>query len=146
MKPEIVGKILNLPVLRPNDPVIISEAADPDYRVVVQRGLVRFGSKGAFLGCPVFDGNEAYAEGVVLTVITPDDADAMSVILENPDALGNLIRALEAAREKMVGFDERYDQMVGYEQVWDAAQAELLEDAKKELAETDIHSAEPKAP
>jgi hypothetical protein len=132
MKPEIVGKILNLPVLEPNDPVIISASGDP--YLTVKRGLVRFGSKGAFLGCPMFHEGKAYAEAVLLTVASFGGADEVEIILESPDALGELIENLEKVRDKMVGFDKRYDQIVGYDQIWEAAQADLLEEMKAEVA------------
>lgn len=126
MKPEIVGKILNLPVLEPNDPLIISGCADGEPKITVKRGLVRFGSKGAFLGCPMFHENRAYSESVLLTVMQNGDAD-LDVILEGPEVVGALIEALIEARDKMVGWDDRYDQIVGYEQIWDAACADTRE-------------------
>lgn len=133
MKPEIVGKILNMPVLEPSDPLIISDHDAGSARIVVKHGLVGFGSKCAFLGCPMFHENRAYSEGVLLTVIQDGDAD-LDVILEGPEVIGALIEALTAARDKMVGWDARYDQIVGYERIWDAAQDDMREEMKETFA------------
>lgn len=134
MKPEIVGRILKLPVLEPNDPLIISGCADGEPRVIVRRGLVRFGSKDAFLGCPMFYENNAYAEAVLLTVENYDGGDALEIVLENADALEELIDKLTKVRDRLAGSDIRYDQIVGFEQIWDAAQDDMREEMRETFA------------
>ena len=139
MNPAIVGKILNIPVIEPEESEILSGASDPDgVKLVVRRGLVRFGSKGAFLGCPMFHEGMAYAEAVVMT-LTGGCGTNVDMIFEGADALEELIASLRKAADKFEGYDTRYDQIVGFEQIWDAAQDETREELKKaEAADIEI--------
>lgn len=126
MNPYLAGSLLKLNVITPDCPQVISGMAEQEPELTVKYGLVRFGSKSAFLGCPLFHDNMAYSEAVLLTLDTCDGVVA-EVIFETADAITDLIRTLEVARDNMVDSDERYDRLVELSQVWEAGRAEALE-------------------
>ncbi len=130
MKPEIMAKILGFEVLKPSDPIFIADADDSSL-IVVKHGLVRFGTKCAFLGCPMFDGNMAYSEAVMV-VVTDVMGNETEIVFDGPGGLAKLISDLSVAEQKLEGWDTRYLLIQNCDSVSDAAREETLEESRVE--------------